>query len=161
MANTLGWLDTLLITAGIIALIARQFFWRAADPSRLLRLPLFIIGIGVAWAFWEVVNGEPLTLFALAIATTEAVLVFATGSVMGLMARLRERDGAFSYRLASSWGILLWGVFLAIRIGSFVLAGKVGAHLLDTTGMVMVSFGTNRLASSMIVKHRIEHGSSK
>ncbi|WP_163570375.1 hypothetical protein [Fodinicola feengrottensis] len=42
-----------------------------------------------------------------------------------------------------------------IRVGSFVVAAQVGAHLLETTAAIMLSFGVNRLASSLVVRRRL------
>lgn len=155
MEGFLGWIDTVAVTVGIGFLITRQFLWRTADMARLFVLPLSIVGAGVIWVIWEVLQGEPLTLFTLAVMCAEAVLVFATGTAMGWMTQFRERNEALSYRLVPK-GLILWGVFLSIRVGSFVLAGKVGAHLLDTTGVITVSFGINRLANSLVVRRRIK-----
>jgi hypothetical protein len=156
MESLLGWMDTIAVIAGIGFLISRQFLWRAADAARLFVLPLCIVGAGVVWVAWEVLRGEPLTLLTLAVVCAEAVLVSATGMAMGWMTQIRERNGVLSYRLVPG-GLVLWGVFLAIRVGSFVLAGRLGAHLLDTTGAITVSFGINRLANSVVVRRRIKH----
>ena len=156
MTSAASWLDTLLITSGIGFLVVRQFFWRAADPAQLLKLPLAIIGIGAAWVLWDSAQGKPLTLLNLAVLGAEALLVFATGCAMGLLTQLREHGGVLSSRLAPS-GVVLWCFFLTVRVGSFLLADKLGAHLLDTTGAITISFGLNRLASSLIVKDRIKH----
>lgn len=155
MGNALDWFDTFLITVGIGFLIVRRFFWRPADPEKLLRFPVYLIGIGVVWTIWEVVKGEPLTLLAVAIACAEIALVSLTGAAMGSMTQFRKRNGVLSYRLAP-YGLVLWGVFIAIRIGSFVLAGKIGASLLDTNSAIMISFGINRLANSLVLRRRIE-----
>jgi hypothetical protein len=155
MESLLGWMDTVAVTVGIGFLIFRQVLWRTAEPARLFVLPLCIVGTGVVWVTWEVLRGEPLTLFTFAVVCAEAVLVFATGTAMGWMTQFRERNGALSYRLVPG-GLVLWGVFLAIRVGSFVLAGRIGAHLLDTTGAITVSFGMNRLANSVVVSRRIK-----
>jgi hypothetical protein len=156
MESLLGWIDTIAVTAGICFLVVRQFLWRTADAARLFVLPLSIIAVGVVSVVWEVLRGEPLTLFTLAVVCAEAVLVFGTGTAMGWMTQFRQRGGVLSYRLVPE-GMILWGVFLAIRVGSLFLAGRFGAHLLDTTGAIMVSFGINRLANSLVVRRRIEH----
>ena len=52
----------------------------------------------MVWVAWQVLRGEPLTLFTLAALCTEAVLVYATGTAMGWMTRFREQNGALSYR---------------------------------------------------------------
>lgn len=155
MESVLSWLETSLIIGGIGFLIIRRFFWRLADPARLLRFPMYIIGTGLVWTVWEVAKGEQVTLLAVGIACVEIALVSLTGVAMGLMTQIRKRNGVLSYRLAP-YGLVLWGAFIAIRIGSFVVAGRIGAPLLETESAIMVSFGINRLASSVVVKRRIE-----
>lgn len=49
---------------------------------------------------------------------------------------------------------MLWAVFLAIRLLSLILAPQVGARLVESTGAVLISFGTNRLVASLVVRRR-------
>lgn len=155
MANGMDWLDSLLATAGIAVLIARQFFWRRTDPARLLKFPLVIVAVGLVWMSWDLAHGAVLSRLALVVVGAEAALVFLTGVAMGLMTQLRRRGSVLSARLAPA-GVGLWGIFLAVRIASFVVAGRAGVHLLDTAGAIMLSFGINRLASAAVLKTRIE-----
>jgi len=78
--------------------------------------------------------------------------VAGTGAAMGRATRFRDEDG-LRYRLTGP-GIALWAVFLAIRVASFVLAGVLGARMLDATGLILVSFGVNRLAAALVVRRR-------
>lgn len=151
MMHVMNGLDTLLITVGILFLIVRRFFWREIEPTKLFRFPLLMIGLGATWAVWDVINGATFGLVSLGVMGLEALLVFGTGLVMGLMTQFRQRSGQISYRLLPA-GVLLWLVFLAVRIGSFILADKLGFHLLDTTGAILVSFGINRLAAALVIR---------
>ena len=159
MMHVMNGLDTLLITVGILFLIVRRFFWREIEPTKLLRLPLLMIGLGVAWMVWDVVSGATFDLISLGVVGFEAILVCGTGLAMGLMTQFRRSSGHVSYRLLPTGG-LLWLVFLAIRIGSFILADKLGFHLLDTTGAILVSFGINRLAAALVIRHKLRQQES-
>lgn len=150
----LGVFDTLLVALGIGWLIVRQFLWRDADPQTILRLPAAIVGVGTLALGQEIAAGGLPTTLALVLLAGEVVLVCLTGSTMGAMTRLAEGNGRLRYRLSPP-GVLLWAVFVAIRVGSFVLADRLGAHLLETTGAILVSFGLNRLVSSLVVRRKI------
>ena len=158
MMHVMNGLDTLLITVGILFLIVRRFFWRELEPTKLLKFPLLMIGLGIAWMVWDVVNGATFDLISLGVVGIEAILVCGTGLVIGLMTQFRQSSGHVSYRLLPT-GVLLWLVFLAIRIGSF-LADKLGFHLLDTTGAILVSFGINRLAAALVIRHKFRQQES-
>ncbi|MFD2469941.1 hypothetical protein [Amycolatopsis silviterrae] len=144
--------DDVLIALAVGFLIVRQFRWRSAEPRRMLVTPLVVIAVGLVYLGFELGGGFRAADWLLA---GELVLVAGTGAAMGRVTRFRRADG-LQYRLTGP-GIALWAVFLAIRIGSFALAGVLGAHLLDATGLILVSFGVNRLAASLVVRHRIVH----
>lgn len=150
----MSWLDDALVGVAILLLVVRQFCWRTADPASILKLPVIVLVAGFGWLVWEIATGEPLTLLTAGAFAAELVLVSATGTVMGIATRMRDAGGALRYKL-TAWGILLWAVFLGARIGSFVVAYRLGAHLLETTPAIMISFGANRLASSLVVRRRL------
>ena len=144
--------DDVLIAVVVGFLIVRQFQWRSAEPRRMLLMPLLVIAVGLVYLGFELGEGFQRADWLLA---GELVLVAGTGTAMGYVTRFRQADG-LQYRLTGA-GIVLWALFLAIRIGSFALASVLGAHLLDATGLILVSFGVNRLAASLVVRHRSVH----
>ncbi|MET9259653.1 hypothetical protein [Amycolatopsis sp. NPDC004079] len=144
-------IDDVLIAVAVGILIVRQFQWRSAEPRRMLLMPLLVIAVGLVCLGFELGGGLRPADWLL---VGELVLVAGTGTAMGRVTRFREANG-LQYRLTGA-GIALWAVFLAIRIGSFALASVLGAHLLDATGLILVSFGVNRLAASLVVRHRIQ-----
>jgi hypothetical protein len=153
---TLGSLDALFVTAGIALLIVRQFLWRTADPQKILQLPLAILGIGIVSLGWDLAHGLTLTGSTLVVVAAEIALVSLTGVVMGWATQLTRRGEQLAYRLSRP-GILLWALFIGIRVGSFVLAARLGVHLLETTGAILISFGFNRLLSSLVVRRKVRH----
>jgi hypothetical protein len=123
----------------------------------MLLLPAIVIAYGVGSVGWDVWHGERLITVDFAVLAGELVLVCCTGAVMGLRTKFRRVDEKLQYKL-DIWGILLWAVFIAIRLGSFALSTHLGAHLLETTGAIMISFGINRVACSIIVRRRSARG---
>ncbi|MBG0738030.1 hypothetical protein IV500_01075 [Paeniglutamicibacter antarcticus] len=102
---------------------------------------LFELSGGISWrtADWLVV--------------AELGLVAFTGTAMGYATNFRSAGGQLQYRLTGT-GIFLWGLFIVIRIADFALAGALGANLADATGLILLSFGINRLAAILVVRRR-------
>ena len=146
--------DYVIITVGIAVLIIRQFIWRSAELHRMLRLPVLIIGVGIAYLVFELWGGFAWVRADWLI-VAELGLVAITGTAMGYATHFRQADGRLQYRL--TWtGVILWAIFVAIRVGDFVLASTLGANLADATGLILLSFGVNRFAAIMVVRHRAE-----
>jgi hypothetical protein len=146
--------DNLIITVGIAVLVVRQFLWRSAELRRMLRLPSLVIAAGVGylvaelWAGFQWVPGDWFIVGELA-------LVAITGTAMGYVTRFRSVDKRLEYRLTGP-GVGLWAVFVGIRLGFFLLATAFGAGLAGATGLILLSFGVNRLAAILVVRHRAE-----
>ena len=144
--------DDALVAVGILILIARQFIWRSAELHRMLRLPLIIVGAGIVYLLAELWGGfhwVPGDWFVLG----ELALVALTGTAMGFVTRFRPNQERLQYKLTAV-GLWLWLAFVAIRIGSFWLASVFGANLGAVTGLILLSFGVNRLAAIVVVRRR-------
>jgi hypothetical protein len=146
-------LDHVLVTAGIVWLIARQFTWR--DVSDLLRWPVLLLAFGAISATLGVLHGERISLSGAAVFAAELLLVAATGTLMGTRYRFRDAPAGQQCRLNRS-GVVLWAVFVCIRVAALILAAQLGAKFLETTGAVLMSFATNRLAASLVVQRRAQ-----
>jgi hypothetical protein len=147
-------LDDVIIAAGIIILIVRQFIWRSTQLHRMLRLPVVIIAAGLVYLVIELWGGFRWVA-ADWIIIGELVLVAMTGTVMGVVTRFRTVNGHLQYKLSAA-GVWLWALFIVIRIGAFCLASALGANLADATGIILLSFGANRLAAILVVRRRVE-----
>ncbi|SMQ71277.1 hypothetical protein SAMN06295909_2521 [Plantibacter sp. VKM Ac-1784] len=147
-------LDDVIIAAGIIILIVRQFIWRSTQLHRMLLLPVVIIAAGLVYLVIELWGGFGWAA-ADWIIIGELVLVTVTGTVMGLVTRFRTTDAQLQYKLSPA-GIWLWALFIVIRVGSFYLASVLGANLAEATGLILLSFGANRLAAILVVRKRAE-----
>jgi hypothetical protein len=144
--------EDVTVVGGIGWMIGRQFRWR--QVAGLLRLPLALLGLGAGWIVSDLLHGSTtVTPLDAAVLSAELLLVVATGSAMGLLYRFRPPAAKVECRL-SRGGLLLWAVFVAIRLASFLLARHLGAHLLETTGAVLVSFASSRLAAALVVQRR-------
>jgi hypothetical protein len=144
--------DDILITAGIVILIVRQFLWRSADTHRMLRLPAIIVAAGVGFLaveLWGGLRWVPADWCVVG----ELGLVAVTGTAMGSVTRFRGTAERLQYRLTAS-GLWLWLAFVAIRLGSLYLAAALGANLAGATGLILLSFGVNRLAAILVVRRR-------
>jgi hypothetical protein len=146
--------DDVLIAVGIGFLVVRQFVWRSAQLSRMLRMPVAIIAIAIGYLVVEFSGGLDWVP-ADWIIVAELLLVACTGTAMGHVTRFRTAGGRLQYKLTGA-GIWLWLVFLCIRAGSFAIASVLGANLGEATGIVLLSFGINRLAAVLVVRRRIE-----
>lgn len=146
--------DDVIITVGIAVLIGRQFIWRSTQLHRMLRLPVLIIAAGLVYLGFELWGGfrwVPADWIIIG----ELLLVAVTGSIMGRVTRFRTVDEQLQYKL-SPVGVWLWALFILIRVGSFFLASTLGANLAEATGLILLSFGTNRLAAIVVVRGRAE-----
>jgi hypothetical protein len=144
--------DDVVVGVGIAVLIVRQFVWRPAELHRMLRLPGLTTAAGLVYLAVELREGSHWVQ-ADWIIMGELVLVAMTGTAMGYVTRFRIMRGRLQYRLTAA-GVALWGVFLGIRVGFFFLAAAYGATLGDATGLILLSFGVNRLAATAVVRRR-------
>lgn len=144
--------DDLLITAGIGVLIVRQFIWRTAELSRMLWMPAIAVAAGLAYLVVELRAGFHW-VGADWLVVAELAMVAITGTVIGYATRFRKNRDRLQYRL-TGLGLLPWVVFVAVRVGNFWLAGTLGADLADTSGLILLSFGVNRLTAITVVRHR-------
>ncbi len=92
-----------------------------------------------------------------AIVLGELGLVAMTGAVMGRVTRFRRVAGGPQYRLTGV-GVWLWALFVAIRTGCYLLAQRWGADLAALSGVVLLSFGVNRLVATLVVRRRLRSG---
>jgi uncharacterized membrane protein SirB2 len=146
--------DDVLITSGIGVLIVRQFVWRTAELSRMLWMPVIVIAAGLIYLAVELRAGFDW-MAADWLVVAELGMVAITGTAMGYTTRFRNKGHRLQYRLTGI-GVLLWTIFVAIRVGNFALAGTLGANLADATGLILLSFGVNRLAAITVVRHRAQ-----
>lgn len=151
-----GDLGTAVIVIGVAVLIVRQFVWRSAERGRLLRPPIVFVLLGLMGLIFEVGHGLRLVPADWLIAG-ELTLVACTGIAMGLVTRFRRQGDRLQYRLTRP-GLLLWAIFVVVRLAVLAGAASLGAALPSTSGVILLTFGVNRLAAALVVDHRVRTG---
>ncbi|MDJ0356621.1 hypothetical protein [Paenarthrobacter sp. PH39-S1] len=144
--------DEAIITVGIAVLIIRQFIWRSARLDRMLRMPVIVIGAGIVYLIIELAGGL-IWVTADWLIIAELGLVAITGTAMGYVTHFRKANDHLQYRLTGI-GVILWAVFVVVRIGNFALASVLGTDLAAAKGFILLSFGINRLAAIVVVRRR-------
>lgn len=144
--------DDMLVGVGIAILIVRQFRWRSTDLRRMLVLPLVIIAVAVVYLVAEL-RAEPRGGAGDWVILGELAMVALTGTAMGYVTRFRTHQDQLQYKLTTP-GLLLWVVFVGLRLGSFYLAAALGARLAAALGPILLSFGVNRVAAVLVVRRR-------
>ncbi len=147
------------IGVGILVLVwvgYRQTTWRVVDASRMWRLPLVLGVIGIVLLFDAKAPFNGIDLAALVI---ELVVAAATGAWMGVMAHFRPlaASDARSARWESRtgwWGLALWVLVIAVRVGIDVVAVRLGAGNVTSTGVILLVVAANRLARVAVVLNR-------
>lgn len=146
--------DDVLVAVGGVVLVVRQFLWRSAELHRMLRLPVVLVAVALAYLAVELRSGFRWVPGDWVV-VGELALVALTGTAMGHVTRFSAERGQLRYRLTVP-GLWLWAGFVAIRLGSYGLASALGADLADATGLILLSFAVNRLAAVLVVRRRAE-----
>ncbi|MFC5502753.1 hypothetical protein ACFPJ4_10935 [Lysinimonas soli] len=169
-------LVNILIGLAILVWIGyRQLNWTAVAPDRMLRLPaiLAIIGVGL---LVQNASGIQVSGTDLAVLGVEAVISGAIGAVMGLLAHFRPMSPAAvtaylardsgrrrpgippTLETRNGWfGMALWLVLIAVRIGGEVWAHETHSQLLMSTGVILLTVALNRLVRIAVILNRATH----
>ncbi len=149
------------IGLGILILVwvgYRQTTWRPVDPGRMWRMPIILGVVGVASMIGTATAISGIDLAALAI---ELVISAATGAWMGAIARFRP-IASTPDRLArwetrnGWWGLALWLLVVAVRIGIDIVAVRLGAGMVTSTGVILLVLAANRLVRVAVILSRAE-----
>ncbi|GAA4358979.1 hypothetical protein [Microbacterium rhizosphaerae] len=152
-------IGNVLLALVILAVVAyRQTTWRPAIPGALMRAPLIM---GVVGVFMLVQQHAVLTGLDAAVLVVELVVSLGVGAWMGAIAHFRRVPAAatapaqFETR-TGWWGLALWLVVIAVRIGIDVLASGLGAHAATTTGVILLLLAANRAARAGMIGLRLD-----
>lgn len=160
--------STQLIANAVIGLVLvgflayRQATWRAFDPARVWRTPLVLGVVGVVVLAQSSAAVTSLDVLLLGV---EALLAVAVGLAMGTMTRFRTAptpdDHGRTLQSRTGWaGAGLWLLMIAVRVGLDVVGGHLGAHLLTSTGAILLVLALNRAARALVVDQRMPRGVS-
>lgn len=145
----------------VVALVGwfgfRQLQWRGFDPERTWRTPLILGVIGLVQL---VPIASTLAAADLAALGVELVVSVAVGAAMGRISRIRpavdqggSRPAPFEVR-TGWWGLALWLVVIAVRVGIDAAAVALGAHAVTATGVILLVFAANRLGRMLVLRVR-------
>ncbi|GAA1440249.1 hypothetical protein [Leifsonia poae] len=165
--QTIG--NALLILVLISWIGFRQMTWRPVAVSRMWRVPAIMGLVGVVMLV-QTVKPAALTALDLGVLVVELVISLGIGAWMGSIAHFRRlpepvqlgRDGRDRRDLAlyesrtGAWGLVLWIVVVAVRVGIDVLAGMAGSHLAASTGVILLMLAANRAARTVVFAARLD-----
>ncbi|MGN7190638.1 MULTISPECIES: hypothetical protein [unclassified Curtobacterium] len=150
-------LANIVIGLALVGYLAyRQATWRSVDPTRVWRAPLVLGAVGLVVLAQSAAAVTTLDVLFLGV---EALVSIGAGLAMGAMTRFRtaapDTEGR-TLQARTGWaGAGLWVVLIVVRIGLDVLGGHLGAHLLTSTGAVLLVLALNRAARALVVDQRI------
>lgn len=139
-------------------LMYRQATWQFLDAGRIWRLPAVLGGIGLV-TIGQSATG-PVTSTDVAFIGAEVVLSVAVGVAMGSISRFRvapraDDKGRTLQTRTGALGAVLWIVLIVVRLGMDVVGTSLGAHLLSSTGMILLMIAVNRAARAVVLDRRI------
>ncbi len=147
-----------LVGIALVGFLAyRQATWRFLDPARIWRTPLVMALVGVAVLAQTVATVTTADVVFLGI---EALVTITVGLTMGRITRFRtvatpDAKGR-TLQARTGWtGAGLWVLLIAVRIGLDVVGGHLGAHLLTSTGTILLVLALNRAARALVLDQRI------
>jgi hypothetical protein len=149
--------NTLVGIALVVFLAVRQASWRSVDPTRIRRGPLVLGAVGVVLLAQSAAVVTTVDVVFLAV---EAIVAVGLGLAMGALTRFRtaaepDRRGR-TLQSRTGWvGAGLWVALIAVRIVLDLVGGHLAAHLLTSTGAVLLTIAVNRAACALVVDQRI------
>ncbi|MBF4608056.1 hypothetical protein [Curtobacterium sp. VKM Ac-1393] len=154
-------LANVLIGVALVCFLGyRQATWQYLDPTRIWRSPMVMAIIGVVVLAQTKATITTVDIVFLGI---EALITIGVGLSMGSITRFRtvatpDAKGR-TIQSRTGWiGASLWIVLIAVRIGLDVLGGHLGAHLLTSTGTILLVLALNRAARALVIDQRIPRG---
>ncbi|MFJ3958498.1 hypothetical protein [Arthrobacter sp. NPDC090010] len=163
---SLQMLGNALLALALIGWIGyRQTTWRPIAIATMWRTPLVMGVIGVVLMV-RTASPAMLSPLDLGVLVVELIISLGIGAWMGRLAHFRPlatprpvgRDGntfaTFESR-TGAWGLALWFLVLAVRIGIDALASLAGSHVATSTGVILLMLAANRAARTFIFAQRI------
>ncbi|GAB3392961.1 hypothetical protein GCM10027568_21170 [Humibacter soli] len=165
--------NAIVIIALVIWVGYRQMTWRAVDPGRMWRLPAVLAIVGII-TIGSMTKVSAITGVDIGVLLVEVVVSLGIGALMGAIATIRPLtdDGVRLYQQAhandrrpgsalvtletrTGWlGMLLWVVFIVVRVGVDFLATAAGSALAASTGVILLMVAANRIARVGVILYR-------
>jgi hypothetical protein len=160
-------IGNILIGVILLGWIAyRQTTWRPVSIGQMWRMPLVlgIVGVVMVVQSRAVVNGVDLAFLVI-----ELIVSVGVGAWMGSLAHFRRlaeprpvlsrsgvQTGVAEFETRTGWlGLALWLLMIALRVGLDVLAGHLGAHVVTSTGVILLMLAANRAARIALIGARV------
>lgn len=151
-------LNVLLLLTLVVWLGYRQSTWRPVRSGRMWRMPILLGIAGVAVLAQTVDRITALDVIAL---TVEAAISLGVGAAMGRIARIRRiaqpsarTKGASLESRTGWWGMALWLIVIASRIGIDLAAAANGAFVASSTGAILILLAANRAMRVLVLESR-------
>ncbi|WIE71964.1 hypothetical protein [Curtobacterium sp. MCJR17_020] len=154
-------LVNVLIGVALVGFLGyRQATWQYLDPARIWRTPMTMAIVGVVVLAQ---SGATITTTDVVFLGIEALITIGVGLTMGTITRFRtvatpDSKGRTIQSRTGWLGASLWIVLIAVRVGLDVLGGHLGAHLLTSTGAILLVLALNRAARAVVIDQRIPRG---
>lgn len=158
--QTIGNALLILVLIGWIGF--RQLSWRPVSINRMWRTPAIMAVIGVVMLV-QSTDATKLTALDVAVVLVELAISLGVGAWMGSIAVFRplatpitdpQRAATMESR-TGWWGLALWLVVIAVRVGIDVLAAQAGSHLAASTGMILLLLAANRASRTAVFAYRL------
>lgn len=167
-------LTQLLIGLALLVWISyRQLSWTPVVPQRMWRMPVIL---GVVGLFLLIQNNAftHVTGADLAVLAIELVISLGLGAAMGLLAHFRPMsdDARTAYAAKNAarvqgvlpaletrngwFGMALWLVLIATRVGGEFWAHAHDSTLLMSTGLILLTVALNRGVRILVITQRAE-----
>lgn len=167
--NAISIVSVVLVIAVIGWMAYRQSTWTPISPASVWRTPAIVAGIGVLLLFnsgmLEDLNGADVGLLVLELGVGAGV-----GVAIGRLAHLRPvsaqalkshaegrraTDPAPVFEARNGiFGLILWFALIAFRIVLGFWSQSWGVHLAESTGLILMVLGINRLVRTLVILSR-------
>jgi hypothetical protein len=150
--------NAVLVLALVGYLAWKQSTWQYLDPARIWRGPVVMAGIGIVVLAQSAATIAPEDVVFLGV---EALLSVGIGLAMGTLTRFRTVGTADAkgrtLQSRTGWtGAGLWVALIVVRVGLDVVGAQLGAHLLSSTGVILLMLAVNRAARALVVDQRLQ-----
>ena len=127
----------------------------------VVRIGLDVVGVVVLAQTKATVTTTDVVFLAV-----EALITVGVGLTMGRITRFRtvgtpDSKGRTMQSRTGGLGAGLWIVLIVVRVGLDVLGGHLGAHLLTSTGTILLVLALNRAARALVIDQRIPRDDSR
>ncbi|WP_423922040.1 hypothetical protein ACPEEZ_01950 [Frigoribacterium sp. 2-23] len=156
--------DNLFLTIVIGLLVVgwlayRQLQWTGIDRRSVWRSPIVLGGIGLV-LLAQSSHGVAVGTVDIALIVVEAAVSLGLGLLMGRLTRFRtaarpDRKGRVIEARTGRAGAALWIALIAVRVLMGVVGASLGAHLLESTGVILLTIAVNRAALALVVDAKL------